>query len=89
MVMKRFLLIAIAMVSAGGCDKPTADECRQAITNMMTLEHTDTNSRTFDIEGEVRRCKGGSRKATVACATKATTLDELNACDFRKAKSPK
>ena len=87
--MKRFLLIVVAMVGAGACDKPTAAECRKAITNMMTLEHTDTTSGNFDIEGEVRRCKGGSHKAAVACASKATTLDELHACDFRKAKSPK
>jgi hypothetical protein len=92
MVMKRFLhaIGAVLMVgawvvalgAAGGCNKPEADDCRAAIANMQKLLGTDTAAKNADNESEVRRCKGGSTKETVACAMKATTLDELKACGF-------
>lgn len=87
--MKRFLLVAVVMVSAGACNKPTADDCRQAINNMQKLLGTDNVAKNTDTEGEVRRCKGGSSKEAVACAMKATSLPELKACNFMAAKSPK
>jgi len=86
--MKRFVRrpLAIAvMITLGGlvaCDKPTADDCRQAIRNMQVQLGTDTAARNSDIEAEVRLCKGGSTKESVACALKATSLEQLKACDF-------
>ena len=87
--MKRFLLVVVAIISAGACDKPTADECRQAITNMQKWLGTATATANNDIEGDVRRCKGGSSKKAVACAIKANSLDELKACEFMGSKSAK
>jgi len=78
--MKRFLLVLAAV--AGGCNKPTPEDCRQAITHMEALLGTEAAGRNADIEGEVRRCRGGSKKEAVACAISARTLDELNACAF-------
>jgi hypothetical protein len=90
MVMKRFLLVfaALAPLGAGACNKPTQDDCRQAIANMERLLGTEASSRNADNEGEVRRCRGGSTKDAVACAIKATTVEELKACKFRGAKGP-
>jgi hypothetical protein len=87
MVMKRFLLV-LAVVAAGACNKPTADECRQAITNMETLLDEGA-AKNFDVEGEVRRCRGGSTKEAVTCAIKAKSKADLDACSFRAPKSAK
>jgi len=87
--MKRFLLVVIAIVGAGACNKPTADDCRLAISNMQTLLGTDTAAKSSDIESQVRLCKGGSTRESVACAKKATTPAELDACNFRKSKTAK
>ena len=87
--MKRFLLVVVAMAGAGACNKPAADDCRQAIANMQRLLGTDAAAKNVDNEGEVRRCKGGSSRAAVACAIKATTMDDLKACEFMTPKSKK
>jgi hypothetical protein len=94
MVMKRFLLIVTMITGSGAigaCDKPAADDCREAILNMEKLLGTDTTqtTRTGEIESEVRRCKGGSTREAVACAKGAATLAQLKACDFMGAKSRK
>src|SRR5688500_9143268 len=96
MGMNRFLLVAVAMAGAlglltlGGCNKPTMEDCRLAIANMEKLHHTDsTGARTREGESEIRRCKGGSTKEAVACAKRATTLDELKACGFMGSKDKK
>jgi hypothetical protein len=88
MVMKRFLfiLVALAPLGAGACNKPTPEDCRKAITNMEHLLGTEAASRNTDNDSEVRRCRGGSTKENVACAIKATTVEELHACGFRGSK---
>jgi len=85
--MKRFLVV-LAIVAAGACNKPTAEECRQAITNMETLLDEGA-AKNFDVEGEVRRCRGGSSKEAVTCAIKAKSKADLDACAFRATKSTK
>ena len=85
--MMRIASLVLAMVTVLGlsaCNKPTPDDCRKALLNMQHLLGTENLNTTADIEGEVRRCRGGSKRAAVACAIKATTLDELRACDFYK-----
>ena len=84
--MKRFLLV-LAVMGAGACNKPSADECRQAINNMEKLLGTDSAGRSGDIQGEIRRCQGGSSREAVACAMKAATVAELKACTFMTPKS--
>lgn len=85
--MKRFLLV-LAVAGAGACNKPSADECRQAIANMGALLDSGA-AKNFDIEGEIRRCRGGSTKDAVACAIKARSRAELDACAFRAPRSAK
>jgi uncharacterized membrane protein len=84
MVMKRFLFVlaALAPLATGACNKPTAEDCRKAISNMERLLGTEAAARNADNEGDVRRCRGGSTKEAVDCAIKATTLDELKTCAF-------
>jgi hypothetical protein len=82
MVMKRFLLVVVAIAGAGACNKPTTDDCRKAIANMQLQLGTEAVGKNSDIEGDVRRCKGGSSREAVACAIKASSLAELKACDF-------
>jgi hypothetical protein len=88
MVMKRFLLVlaVLAPLGAGACNKPTPEDCRKAITNMERLLGTEAAARNADNDGEIRRCRGGSTKENVACAIKATTVEELHACGFMGAK---
>jgi hypothetical protein len=87
MVMNRFLLVLVAAAGIGACNKPSADDCRQAIHNMQELLRTDSAARNTDNEAEVRLCKGGSSKEAVACAINAKTPEELKACAFMTSKS--
>lgn len=84
--MKRIgLWFAFACVlGAAGCNKPSEDACRAAITNMRSLLGTDSSSPLDNIDGDIRRCKGGSKRNAVECASRAKTVDELRACDFMK-----
>lgn len=86
--MKRFLLAVAVMapLGTGACNKPTAEDCKQAILNMERLLGTEAAARNVDNDGEIRRCRGGSRKEAVACAIKATSIDELKACAFMGSK---
>ncbi len=79
----KLTIFALVVAAICGCNKPSDDDCRKAIVNMQTLIGTD-NQKGNDLEGEVRRCRGGSKKAAVACAIKATTIDELADCAFMK-----
>ncbi|MFN0250338.1 MAG: hypothetical protein ACKV2T_25895 [Kofleriaceae bacterium] len=79
--MTRATLLLVAVLAVG-CNKPSKEDCRKAIENMRALMRT-TQLQT-DVEGEVRRCNGGSSREAVACAIKATTLDELRTCKFMK-----
>jgi hypothetical protein len=79
MGMTRFSILLVAVLAVG-CNKPSKEDCRTAIENMRTLMRTQ-NLQT-DVEGEVRRCNGGSTKEAVACAIKATTVEELGTCKF-------
>jgi hypothetical protein len=81
----RIWLLPAALVSAlwlgAGCNKPSEENCRKALSNIRHLlgtEHLSQADQT--VEGEVRRCRGGSKRVSVDCAIKATTLDELRAC---------
>jgi hypothetical protein len=80
--MKRFAIFCGLALAA--CDKPTPEACEKALHNMSVLLGTDNLDTPAEFQGEVRRCRGGSTKAAVDCAIKATTLDELAKCDFEK-----
>lgn len=82
--MTRLALIVLALLTLGACDKPTPEDCRKALANMQRLLGTENLNTAATLEGEVRRCRGGSKRKAVECAIKATTLDELRACDFEK-----
>ena len=82
--MTRLATIVLAVLALGACDKPTPDDCRKALLNMQRLLGTENLNTAANLEGEVRRCRGGSKRKAVECAIKATTLDELRACDFEK-----
>jgi hypothetical protein len=82
MVMKRLAWIAIVVSAVVGCNKPEEEDCKKAIENMRKLMGTD--SYVTDLAPHIRRCKGGSSKEAVACAIKATSRAELEACGFAK-----
>jgi hypothetical protein len=82
--MTRLVSILLAVVALAACDKPTPEDCRKALLNMQQLLGTQNLNTNESLEGEVRRCRGGSKRKAVECAIKATTLDELRACDFEK-----
>ena len=78
------LLVGLSLVFAIGCDKPSEENCRKAIANMQSLLGTEHLTSEADLRGEIRRCRVGSSKESVDCATKATTLEGLRECGFGK-----
>lgn len=82
--MTRLACIVLALVALAACDKPTPEDCRKALLNMQHLLGTETLNTDASLQGEIRRCRGGSKRKAVECAIKAQTLDELRACDFEK-----
>lgn len=82
--MTRLAMWMVAVLAIGCATKPSEEDCRKAIGNMQTLMGTDNLRDSASIEGEVRRCKGGSSKKAVQCAIKAQSLDDLRGCDFYK-----
>ena len=79
--MRRLLLAALLLVA---CDKPSKDDCRRALLNMQHLMGTENLLQQGGLDGEVRRCQGGSTTKAVQCAIAATSMDELKRCDFNQ-----
>jgi hypothetical protein len=75
------LVFGVGLVVFGGCNKPSEEDCRKAIENVMEIEGTQSMKRE-DLAGDVRRCRGGSKRETVQCAIQAKTKDDLRACGF-------
>ena len=76
--------LVLVMLTGASCNKPTDENCRKALQNMQSLLGTENLNAKAGVEGDVRRCKGGSRREAVDCAIAAKTLDQLRACDFMK-----
>ena len=76
--------LAVTAMSQGACNKPTPDECKKALTNMQQLMGTEAVNTPSTVAAATRRCRGASKKESVNCAAKATTLDELKQCAFYK-----
>ena len=75
----------LALLALAACDKPTPESCRKAIVNMQKLLGMPPNSSDeAAIANEVRRCRGGSSKTSVECASNAKSLDDLKKCEFFK-----
>jgi hypothetical protein len=83
MVMNRSVVLALAILGAA-CNKPSEESCRKAISNMRTLLNTDSAALNSDVEGDIRRCRGGSSRDAVECAANAKSLDDLRHCKFMK-----
>jgi hypothetical protein len=86
-MMRTALVLALSFSPALllGCNKPSDDACKQAIVNIKKLKGTDNlTSDVGSIDGEIRRCRGGSTKEAVACAAAAKTIEELDQCAFNK-----
>jgi hypothetical protein len=75
-------LVLALVVMGAACNKPSEDRCREALSNMRSLLGTDSSNTAGDLEGAVRRCKGGSTKESVECAAKATAIEDLEGCKF-------
>src|SRR5690242_18539814 len=73
------LILATGGLWLAGCNKPTEDNCRKAISNVQSLYGTDP-LKTGDFESQVRLCRGGSSREAVDCAIRARTVDDLKSC---------
>jgi len=62
---------------------PRPKTARRRAQHAAAARHRQPHT-TAGIQGEVRRCRGGSSKAAVACAIKAQSIEELNKCDFER-----
>lgn len=76
----------LGLAGVAGCDKPSPEDCRKALIHMQELLGTENASAAPGaIEPDVRQCTAASTRKSVACAIKATTKEQLLACDFYKA----
>lgn len=85
----RMVIAALGLASAAalgaGCNKPSEESCRKALGNLRQLLGTDKLTlESGSLEGEIRRCRGGSSKKSVECAIAARTVEELRACNLVK-----
>lgn len=85
----RMVIAALGLVGASalgaGCNKPSEESCRKALGNLRQLLGTDKLTlEQGSLEGEIRRCRGGSSKKSVECAINAKTVEELRACNLVK-----
>ena len=71
----------VGIFATAACNKPSPESCRKAILNIQVLLGTDKSLGNFDLEGEVRRCRGGSTRKNVECATNAASIEQLRKCD--------
>ncbi|MBA3463888.1 MAG: hypothetical protein H0T46_28280 [Deltaproteobacteria bacterium] len=78
------LAMIVALFAGTACNKPSEESCQKALANMQTLLGTEHLNDGTEMQGEVRRCRGGSSRKAVDCAVAAKTLDELKKCDFMK-----
>jgi hypothetical protein len=79
--MKKISAVIIGLgLAVTACNKPKEEDCRRAIENIRRISGTDKIIAGVDIDGWVRRCRGNSKRETVACAIGAQTADQLKAC---------
>ncbi len=80
--MKRlaFALAATVALGAIACNKPDEDACKKAIVNMRKL--MGTQGYATDLAPAIRRCRSGSSKDSVQCASNATSRADLERCGF-------
>jgi hypothetical protein len=71
-------LFAFLMVVLVACNKPSEEACTKAIENIQRILGSEGGA--TDVKAQIRRCKGGSTKESVECASKAKNRQELLAC---------
>ena len=74
------LLIAAPLASLG-CEKPTDDECRKAVSNIRRLTGTANSEFGADPQAAIRSCKGNASKKSVLCMMNAKTVEALSKCE--------
>jgi hypothetical protein len=72
------LLLVLAALTSAACDKPTEADCKTAIENLNKL-HDVTSDPKKDAPA-IRKCQTSSKKTSVTCMMKATTVEQANAC---------
>jgi hypothetical protein len=77
-------LVLFALLGLAACDKPSPESCKKALMNIQQLLGNQSQSDEAALASEVRRCRGGSSKSSVECATKATSIADLKKCEFYK-----
>ena len=76
--MTRLATLARSSLLAPRCNKPTEEHCRKALGEHAAPDRNGNLRDHAALEGEVRRCKGGSKRKAVDCAINAQTLDDLS-----------
>jgi hypothetical protein len=85
MVMKKFVVLVVAMCALAGCDKPSESDCKKAIANIRLLLGTDKLTEDTGLSaGWVRSCQGSAKRSTVKCAMEASTVEQLQRCGLVK-----
>lgn len=72
--------VALVGLAAGGCNRPSADECRQAAEQIFKIEGITESTGAPDPEAFVRKCRTQFSRDAVRCVARAKTRNDLDAC---------
>lgn len=76
----RVLWLAVLLLPAAACSKPTDEDCRKAVLNLQKLRGQEGKTQPPDVEAFVRRCRSTGSTDSVRCLIDAKTPAEADAC---------
>lgn len=74
-------LVAVPLATGTGCNRPSEEDCKKAVTNIRKLTNTERDDFGVKPEAAIRSCRGNADKKSVKCAMNAKTLEDLEKCE--------
>ncbi len=78
--MLSIVVVFVTVLGSAACNRPSEADCQLALSNIRRILGTENNDFGKSPDVALRACRGNGRKESVACAIRAKTVDDLNAC---------
>ena len=79
----RVLWLAVLLLPAAACSKPSDDECRKAVLNLQKVRGQEGKTQAPDVEAFVRRCRSTGVLALMMHRTLSVLPVEADACQSK------